>query len=65
MLNSTGAVVGQLSATDRDQQGTPHVKIRYELMSETGLFAIKPETGVITTLTSTLDREVSTHTIVF
>lgn len=65
MLNTTGVVVGRLNATDRDQEGTLHVKIRYELMSETGLFAIEPGTGVITTLTNTLDREVSTHTIVF
>lgn len=65
MVNTTGTVVGKLSATDRDQEGTLHVKIKYELLSEAELFTIEPETGVITTLTNTLDREVSTHYNVF
>lgn len=65
MVNTTGTVVGKLSAADRDQEGTLHVKIKYELLSDVGLFGIEPETGVITTLTNTLDREVSTHSSVF
>ncbi|XP_028283599.1 desmocollin 2-like protein [Parambassis ranga] len=54
---SIRAVVGQVNATDRDQNGTLHVKIRYTLLSGLDLFAINPSTGVITTTTNTLDRE--------
>lgn len=48
-----------MNATDRDKEGTQHVKIRYTLLDGLDLFAINPETGVITTRTNTLDREVS------
>lgn len=57
---NTGTVVGVVSATDRDQIGTDHVKIKYTLVSGSDMFTIHPETGVITTTTNTLDREVST-----
>ena len=56
---TTGEVVGKVNATDRDKEGTRHVKIRYTLLDGLDLFAINPETGVITTRTNTLDREVS------
>lgn len=65
MLDTTGTVVGKLNATDRDQKGTDHVKIRYSLLTGLDLFAIDSQTGVITTVTNTLDREVSTRTTVF
>lgn len=64
MFYITGTVVGNVKATDRDKEGSLHVKIRYTLLNGLDLFAIHPETGVITTVTSTLDREVSTGTIV-
>lgn len=60
MLNTTGALVGKVNATDRDQEGTDHVLIRYSLLSNTDLFAINSQTGDITTRTDTLDRQVST-----
>lgn len=65
VLDTTGTVVGKLNATDRDQEGTDHVDIRYSLLTGFDLFAIDSQTGVITTVTNTLDREVSTRTIVF
>ncbi|XP_030017235.1 desmocollin 2-like protein [Sphaeramia orbicularis] len=56
--SKAGTKVGQVSATDRDQPKTSHVKIRYSLLTGSDLFAIDPATGVITTVTNTLDREV-------
>uniref|UniRef100_A0A671YAZ7 Desmocollin 2 like n=1 Tax=Sparus aurata TaxID=8175 RepID=A0A671YAZ7_SPAAU len=55
--SKAGEVVGKVNATDRDKEGTQHVKIRYTLLDGLDLFAINPETGVITTRTNTLDRE--------
>ncbi|KAM8839161.1 desmocollin 2-like protein [Synchiropus picturatus] len=52
-----GTVVGKINATDKDKPGTEHVKIKYTLLSGLDLFAINPSTGVITTVTNTLDRE--------
>uniref|UniRef100_A0A3Q0SDK9 Desmocollin 2 like n=1 Tax=Amphilophus citrinellus TaxID=61819 RepID=A0A3Q0SDK9_AMPCI len=57
--SSAGTVVGQVNATDRDQAGTDHVKIRYTLLTGSDLFVIHPNTGVITTKTNVLDREVN------
>ncbi|XP_037313109.2 desmocollin 2-like protein isoform X1 [Pungitius pungitius] len=59
-----GAVVGKVSATDIDKAGTLHTKIRYSLKTGLDLFAIHPETGVITTTTNTLDREVKDQHLV-
>lgn len=59
MFYITGTVVGKVDATDRDQERTLHVKIKYSLLTGLDLFAINSETGVITTVTNTLDREVS------
>ncbi|XP_046884094.1 desmocollin-3-like [Hypomesus transpacificus] len=57
-----GVAVGQVKATDRDQEGTDHTKIRYSLITGTDLFSIHPETGIISTVSSNLDREVKdTH----
>lgn len=58
-MTAAGTVVGKLNATDRDQPGTNHVKIRYTLLDGLDLFSIQPNTGVITTVTDTLDREVN------
>lgn len=54
-----------MEATDRDLVGSLHVKIRYTLLTGLDMFAINPATGVITTVTNTLDREVSTGSIAF
>ncbi|XP_039863474.1 desmocollin-3-like isoform X2 [Simochromis diagramma] len=61
---SAGTVVGVVSATDRDQIGTDHVKIEYTLVSGSDMFTIHPETGVITTTTNTLDRELKDNHVV-
>ncbi|XP_039863480.1 desmocollin-2-like isoform X2 [Simochromis diagramma] len=61
---SAGTVVGVVSATDRDQIGTNHVKIKYTLVSGSDMFTIHPETGVITTTTNTLDRELKDNHVV-
>ncbi|XP_026017311.1 desmocollin-2-like isoform X2 [Astatotilapia calliptera] len=61
---SAGTVVGVVSATDRDQIGTDHVKIKYTLVSGSDMFTIHPETGVITTTTNTLDRELKDNHVV-
>ncbi|KAG7214812.1 hypothetical protein INR49_010704 [Caranx melampygus] len=55
--SKAGTLVGKVNATDRDMEGTTHVKIRYTLLSGLNLFNINPRTGEITTVTNTLDRE--------
>uniref|UniRef100_A0A4W5MCK8 Cadherin domain-containing protein n=1 Tax=Hucho hucho TaxID=62062 RepID=A0A4W5MCK8_9TELE len=57
--SKAGTMVGMVNATDIDERGTDHTKIRYSLLSGTNLFYINPETGVISTKTDTLDREVN------
>lgn len=61
---SVGTVVGKVNTTDKDQIGTDHVKIRYTLLTGTAIFVIHPETGVITTKTNTLDRELTGNYLV-
>lgn len=56
---SSGAIVGQVNATDRDEAGTDHTKISYTLLDGKDLFSIDSNTGVIKTTTATLDREVT------
>lgn len=56
--DAAGTVVGKLNATDRDQPNTLHVKIKYTLLDGFDRFSIHPNTGVITTVTDGLDREV-------
>ncbi|XP_044076580.1 desmocollin 2 like [Siniperca chuatsi] len=56
--SNAGTMVGTVNATDRDLKGSLHVKIRYTLLTGLDLFTINPNTGVITTATNTLDREV-------
>lgn len=62
LTTAAGTTVGKLNATDRDQPGTNHVKIRYTLLDGLDLFSIQPNTGVITTVTDSLDREVNPDT---
>lgn len=52
-------MVGKIIASDKDKEGTDHVKLRYSLLGGAGEFNIDPKTGVITTATNMLDREVS------
>ncbi|XP_060773616.1 desmocollin 2-like protein isoform X2 [Neoarius graeffei] len=52
-----GTVVGQVTATDKDEANTLHTKIKYRLKNGTQLFRIDPSTGVISATTSKLDRE--------
>ncbi|XP_063318589.1 desmocollin 2-like protein [Pelmatolapia mariae] len=61
---SAGTAVGKVNTMDRDQNGTDHVKIRYTLLTGTAMFAIHPETGVISTTINTLDRELTDNHLV-
>lgn len=45
-------------ATDKDQPGTLHTKIKFTLRNGTDLFKIDPYSGEISAITNTLDREV-------
>ncbi|KAG2458320.1 DSC1 protein, partial [Polypterus senegalus] len=55
----SGTVVGQVKGTDRDEEDTLHTKLKYRIISENNkLFYIHPETGVVTTMSNALDREV-------
>ena len=62
----SGTVVGQINATDKDEPNTSHTKIRYILLTGTELFSVHSFSGVISTKSATLDREVHacrrTHT---
>ncbi|KAM9165566.1 desmocollin-1 isoform 2-T2 [Pangshura tecta] len=57
-----GTVVGKVTAEDRDELYTLHTALRYRIVSEQPplpkIFSVHHETGVITTLTSQLDREI-------
>ncbi|XP_034469320.1 desmocollin 2 like [Hippoglossus hippoglossus] len=62
--SKAGTVVGKVNASDKDEPGSKHVKIKYSLKNGLDLFAINSDTGVITTVTNTLDREVKdTHLV--
>ncbi|KAM4605593.1 desmocollin 2-like protein [Polymixia lowei] len=62
--SKAGTEVGKVNATDRDQQNTLRTKIRYSLLTGTDLFAINPASGVITTVTGNLDREIKDKYVV-
>ncbi|KAK2895234.1 desmocollin 2-like protein [Channa argus] len=51
-----GTVVGKVTATDRDKADSDHAKVKY-FLSDTNQFYIHMDTGVISTMTNTLDRE--------
>lgn len=57
-----GTTVGQVCATDRDEPDTLHTRLRYSIIEQLPasptLFFMHPTTGVITTTSSQLDREV-------
>ncbi|XP_003784815.1 desmocollin-3 [Otolemur garnettii] len=57
-----GTSVGAVCATDRDEPDTMHTRLKYSILEQTprspGLFAVHPNTGVITIISHYLDREV-------
>ncbi|XP_045706031.1 desmocollin-2-like isoform X1 [Phyllostomus hastatus] len=57
-----GSTVGQVSAVDKDEPGTLHTLLKYSILQQLpaspSLFFMHPSTGVITTTSSQLDREV-------
>ncbi|KFO37229.1 Desmocollin-2, partial [Fukomys damarensis] len=57
-----GTTVGQVCATDKDEPDTMHTRLRYSILeqlpSRPTVFTMHPATGVITTTSSQLDREV-------
>ncbi|XP_043744710.1 desmocollin-2 isoform X3 [Cervus elaphus] len=56
-----GTTVGQVCATDKDEPDTLHTRLRYSIIEQfpasPTLFSMHPTTGVITTSSSQLDRE--------
>ncbi|XP_053427765.1 desmocollin-2 isoform X2 [Nycticebus coucang] len=56
-----GSTVGQVCATDKDEPDTMHTRLRYSILEQLPasptLFSMHPKTGVITTTSSQLDRE--------
>uniref|UniRef100_A0A8C6W5H5 Desmocollin 2 n=1 Tax=Nannospalax galili TaxID=1026970 RepID=A0A8C6W5H5_NANGA len=56
-----GSSVGQVCATDADEPDTMHTRLRYSILeqhpSPPTVFTMHPTTGVITTTSSQLDRE--------
>nr|CAA72045.1 MDSC3a [Mus musculus] len=57
-----GTVVGTVCATDKDEPDTMHTRLKYSILEQTppspGLFSVHPDTGVITTVSHYMDREV-------
>lgn len=58
-----GTTVGVVCATDRDEPDTMHTRLKYSILEQRprspGLFSVHPSTGVITTVSPYLDREVA------
>ncbi|XP_069778672.1 desmocollin 2-like protein [Narcine bancroftii] len=58
-----GTLVVNLTATDRDEPGTPHTQLSYRILSQTPssqfgvLFSVNRKTGEITTVNDKIDRE--------
>nr|XP_028594399.1 desmocollin-1-like [Podarcis muralis] len=59
-----GTLVGQVTATDNDEPYTLHTEVKYRIVSQDlqsyqnlRVFAINPDSGSITVVTSHLDRE--------
>lgn len=61
---SAGSPVGEVCATDKDEPDTMHTRLRYSILQQSPspptLFTMHPSTGVITTTSTQLDREVTT-----
>ncbi|CAO2593377.1 Dsc2 [Lemmus lemmus] len=59
--SAVGSVVGEVCATDRDEPDSMHTRLRYSILEQSPapptLFTMHPTTGVITTTSSQLDRE--------
>ncbi|XP_041103636.1 desmocollin-3-like [Polyodon spathula] len=55
-------IVGQVNATDRDAPDTLFSQVAYRIVSNTDLFRIQSETGVVYTMSTALDREVNKDT---
>lgn len=57
-----GTTVGVVCATDRDEPDTMHTRLKYSIVEQNprspGLFSVHPSTGVITTVSHSMDREV-------
>ncbi|XP_072805164.1 desmocollin-2 isoform X3 [Vicugna pacos] len=57
-----GTTVGQVCATDKDEPDTLHTRLKYSIIEQLPaspvVFSMHPTTGVITTSSSQLDREV-------
>ncbi|KAM4841072.1 desmocollin-3 [Thomomys bottae] len=57
-----GTTVGVVCATDRDEPDTMHTRLKYSILEQRprspGLFSVHPSTGVITTVSHHMDREV-------
>ncbi|XP_066480522.1 desmocollin-1-like [Tiliqua scincoides] len=67
----SGTIIGQMTATDRDEIGTLHTKLKYRIVSQdpppfrgTIMFSINSDTGSIVLVSPLLDREVITTYIV-
>ncbi|NP_001089205.1 desmocollin 3 S homeolog precursor [Xenopus laevis] len=56
-----GVIIGRVKALDKDEPNTLHTTLRYSIISQTPpspvMFALHPETGIITTTSNRLDRE--------
>ncbi|XP_007951634.1 desmocollin-2 [Orycteropus afer afer] len=56
-----GSTVGQVCATDKDEPDTLHTRLKYSIIEQIPpsptLFSVHPNTGVITTSSSQLNRE--------
>ncbi|KAM9224333.1 desmocollin-2 isoform 1-T1 [Dugong dugon] len=56
-----GSTVGQVCATDKDEPDTMHTRLKYSIIEQIPasptLFSMHPSTGVITTTSFQLDRE--------
>ncbi|KAG8133550.1 hypothetical protein E2320_011328 [Naja naja] len=60
----SGTFIGQMTATDRDEPGTLHTKLKYRIVGQTpasfqggSLFTVQADTGDISLQTPSLDRE--------
>nr|XP_006127264.1 desmocollin-1 isoform X1 [Pelodiscus sinensis] len=64
----SGTIVGQVTAEDRDEPHTLHTSLRYRIVSQQPsspkIFSINSESGIISTLSTQLDREgIAKHTL--
>lgn len=62
-FSSAGSHVGEVCATDKDEPDTMHTRLKYSILEQSPsppmLFTMHPRTGVITTTSTQLDREVT------